>query len=119
MAKPTPSKDYKVWLVENNKKVLINKVQRKEKNGGLKNNSYKLKQLYQINVRKAPQKNHSNFFAVQTLVSANKKMFGLDSPELSEEENKPVPAAAAVDPIAAPRSMSAGEDEDAEEDDFW
>jgi len=30
MAKPTPSKDYKVWLVENNKKVLINKVQRKE-----------------------------------------------------------------------------------------
>jgi hypothetical protein len=46
-------------------------------------------------------------------------MFGLDSPERSEEENKPVPAAAAVDPIAAPRSMSAGEDEDAEEDDFW
>jgi hypothetical protein len=30
MAKPTPSKDYKVWLVENTKKVLINKVQRKE-----------------------------------------------------------------------------------------
>ncbi|XP_023332792.1 uncharacterized protein LOC111704703 isoform X2 [Eurytemora carolleeae] len=56
---------------------------------------------------------------LQTLVSANKKMFGLDSPERSEEENKPVPAAAAVDPIAAPRSMSAGEDEDAEEDDFW
>ena len=43
MAKPTPSKDYKVWLDENNKKGLINKGQRKEKNGGLKNNSYKLK----------------------------------------------------------------------------
>lgn len=46
-------------------------------------------------------------------------MFGLDSPELSEEEDKPVPSAAAVEPIAAPRSMSAGEEEDAEEDDFW
>ena len=46
-------------------------------------------------------------------------MFGLNSPELSEEEEKPVPAGAAVEPSAALRSMSAGEDEDAEEDDFW
>ena len=46
-------------------------------------------------------------------------MFGLDSPEVSEEEKKIVSVQKVSEPSAAPRSMSAGEEDDQEDDDFW